>query len=328
MHADLEYNLQLPNFAWLYTVERVKIKRPHIRKVKKVMGWFGISCLLLFCGFFYGFAYVFDLHTPKSLYLESENRKLASRLELLNQQAAGQDLSLTEIQRRDNVVYRPIFGMDEISPEVRSAGIGGEGRYDRYEGFEHSDVMADAARNMDILSKKVYIQSRSFDDVEMLAKRAGDMASCVPSLNPVAPKPRNSISSSFGYRVHPVKRMMIFHSGIDFRGEKGEPIYAAGSGVVESVMRSYYGYGSLVVINHGFGYKTRYAHLSAILVQEGQAVTKGEEIAKMGRSGQSTGVHLHYEVIYKGRHLNPYNFINMDMSLDEYRSVVKPSKKG
>ncbi len=306
----------------------MKVKRLHIRKVKKVVGWLGIFCLLLFCSFFYGFAYVFDLHTPKSLYLESENRKLASRLELLSQQAVEQDLSLSEIQRRDNIVYRPIFGMDEIAPEVRGVGIGGEGRYDRYEGFDHSDVMASAARTMDILSKKAYIQSRSFDDVELLAKRAGDMATCVPSLNPVAPKSRNAISSSFGYRVHPIKRVRIFHSGMDFRGEKGEPIYAAGSGVVESVLRGYYGYGSLVVIDHGFGYKTRYAHLSSILVREGQAVTKGEEIAKMGRSGQSTGVHLHYEVIYRGRHLNPYNFINPDMTLEEYRSVVKPSRKG
>lgn len=154
------------------------------------------------------------------------------------------------------------------------------------------------------------------------------MASCVPSLNPVAPKSRNSISSPFGYRMHPIKRMMIFHSGLDFRGEKGEPVYAAGSGVVESVLRGYYGYGEVVVINHGFGYKTRYAHLSSILVREGESVTKGDQIATMGRSGQSTGVHLHYEVIYRGRHMNPYNFINTKMSLEEYRSIVRPSKRG
>lgn len=297
-------------------------------KIGKVVGWLGIISLLLFCSFFYAFAYVFDLHTPKSIYLERENRKIASKLELLGQQAANEDLLLYDIQRRDNIVYRPIFGMDVISDEVRNAGIGGEDRYAGYEGFDHSDVMVETARNVDMLAKKVYIQSRSFDDVELLAKRADDMASCVPSLNPVAPKARNAISSPFGYRMHPIKRMMIFHSGLDFRGEKGEPVYAAGSGVVESVLRGYYGYGEVVVINHGFGYKTRYAHLSSILVREGESVTKGDQIAKMGRSGQSTGVHLHYEVIYMGRHMNPYNFINTEMSLEEYRSFVRPSKRG
>lgn len=309
----------------------MKVKKFHILsvgKTGKIAGRIGILFLLLFCTFFYAFAYVFDLHTPKSLYLESENRRIASRLELLNQQVAEQDRSLAEIQRRDNIVYRPVFGMDEISPDVRNAGVGGVDRYGKYEGFEYSGVMVETARNVDILSKKAYVQSRSFDDVELLARRAGDMASCVPSLNPVAPKPRNAISSSFGYRFHPIKKMMIFHSGLDFRGEKGEPIYAAGSGVVEKVSRGYFGYGELVVIDHGFGYKTRYAHLSAILVREGQTVTKGEQIAKMGRSGQSTGVHLHYEVIYRGRNINPYNFINMDMTLEEYRSIVKPSGRG
>lgn len=304
------------------------MKRTEHKKIGKVVGWLGLISLLLFCSFFYAFAYVFDLHTPKSIYLENENRKMASKLELLNQQADKEALLLYDIQRRDNIVYRPIFGMDVIPDEVRNAGIGGVDRYAGYEGFDRSDVMIETARNVDMLAKKVYIQSRSFDDVELLAKRADDMASCVPTLNPVAPKSRNTISSPFGYRIHPIKKMMIFHKGLDFRGEKGEPIYAAGSGVVESVIRGYYGYGSLVVINHGFGYKTRYAHLSSILVREGESVTKGDQIATMGRSGQSTGVHLHYEVIYRGRNMNPYNYINTKMSLEEYRSIVKPSKRG
>ena len=289
------------------------------------------AAIVVACGigsfFFYFFLYtsVLGLDTPKIVRLREENKRLISQMEALDQKIASENERLAEIQRRDNIVYRPIFGMDEISDDVRNAGFGGVDRYEHYKIHEHGDLMAGTALKTDILSKKAYIQSRSFDDVELLAKRAGDMASCVPSINPVAPKARNSISSSFGYRVHPIKKYVIFHEGIDFRGESGEPIYATGDGVVESATRSYFGYGTCVVIDHGFGYKTRYAHLKSFLVQPGQKVTRGQQIATMGNTGQSTGNHLHYEVIYMGRHINPWNFIDTSISMDEYAKYVTPA---
>ena len=292
------------------------------------------ACAIAACGlasfvfYFYIYTNVLGLDTPKMLTLRDENKRLLAQIEMLEQEIASQDERLAEIQRRDNIVYRPVFGMDEIPDDVRSAGFGGTDRYERYKVHEHGDVMASAALKMDILSKKTCIQSRSFDDVELLAKRAGDMASCVPSLNPVAPKTRNSISSPFGYRVHPIKKHVIFHEGIDFRGERGEPVYATGDGTVESVSHAYFGYGTCVVIDHGFGYKTRYAHLNRYLVQPGQKVTRGEQIATMGNTGQSTGNHLHYEVMYKGRHINPWNFIDMDITMEEYGKYIIPAQGG
>ena len=305
-----------------YELEEKQPKRALLRAGVAVA--VGIACFFFY---FYIYTSVLGFETPKAWRLGEENKKLLAQIELLDQKIAAEDERLAEIQRRDNIVYRPVFGMDEIPEDVRNAGFGGVDRYESYKVHEHGDIMAQAALKMDILSKKAYVQSRSFDDVELLAKRAGDMASCVPSINPVAPKKRNTISSSFGYRVHPIKKYVIFHEGIDFRGEKGEPIYATGDGVVESVSRNYFGYGNSILIDHGFGYKTRYAHLKGFNVQEGQKVTKGQQIATMGNTGQSTGNHLHYEVIYRGRHINPWNFIDTSITMEEYETYITPAEK-
>jgi len=281
--------------------------------------------ILCFFGYFYFYSSILKLDTPKEKVLARENRILLAQLDLISQQLDVDNQKLSVIQRRDNIVYRPIFGMDEISSDVRNAGFGGIDRYEKYTIFNHGNYMAQVAMKMDILSKKTYIQSKSFDEVELLAERAGSMASSVPSINPIAPVPRNRLTSSFGFRVHPIQRRVIFHEGIDFSGPAGEPIYATGDGIVESVSRNYFGYGNSVIIDHGFGYKTRYAHLKSSLVTVGQHVSKGDQIATMGNTGMSTGNHLHYEVVYRGRRINPYNFLNMNMDIDEYIKLVRPS---
>jgi len=299
---------------------------------KQKLTFWGIIAAAGVCFFFisfYIYSSVLMFKTPKEKVLSITNMNLLSQIELLNQQLMADNSRLSEIQRRDNIVYRPIFGMDEISADTRNAGFGGVDRYEKYSVFDHGEMMATVARNMDVLTKKAYIQSRSFDDVELLAKRAGSMASSVPSITPLAPIARNHITSSFGYRLHPIQRRVIFHEGIDFSGQAGEPIYVTGDGVVEKVSYSFFGYGVCIVVDHGFGYKTRYAHLKTTLVKEGQNVTKGDQIATMGNTGQSTGNHLHYEVIYMGRQINPWNFLSKNLSLEEYMELVKPvGKKG
>lgn len=294
-----------------------------------VLRWIGIVAAgaASYFLYFYLFFGLLGIKPVKTSLMEAKNRNLIGDLEYLSQEIDVRTESLAQIQRRDNVVYRPVFGMDEISEDVRSAGFGGVDRYSKYADFPHGELMAGTEMKMDILSKRVYVQSRSFDDVELLAKRAGDMASCVPSINPVAPIPRNHISSSFGYRIHPIRHTVIFHEGIDISGNPGEPVFVTGDGTVESVARNFFGYGNTVVIDHGFGYKTRYAHLKEILVTEGQHIVKGTQIATMGNSGLSTGNHLHYEVIYMGKHINPWNFLDSSITPEEYKTLVKLSDR-
>lgn len=283
----------------------------------------GVGCFFVY---FYIYTRVLGFETPKAAMLEKENKELVARLQMYAEEIDSKNTILAEIQRRDNIVYRPIFGMLEIAPEVREAGFGGIDRYSHLEDFEHSDLMVSTALNMDILTKRACVQSRSFDDVELLAKRAGDMASCVPSISPVKLN-KIHITSPFGWRFHPVRKAMVFHEGIDFAGTPGTDIYATGDGVVQAVYYNFFGYGNCVVIDHGFGYKTRYAHLKEAFVHEGDKVLRGERIASLGSSGLSTGPHLHYEVLYLDRQMNPWNFFSNDISDADYTKLVKEANK-
>jgi hypothetical protein len=289
-------------------------------------------CVVLGLGFICFFAYFWLyseallLKTPKTIILESRNQELLSQIKGLNQKIEEEHRTLMEIEMRDNIVYRPIFGMEEIPSEVRDAGFGGVDRYSHLKHFEHSDILISSAMRLDILSKKATVQSRSFDEVSLLAKRAGDMASCVPSIFPVSTNSRNSLGSRFGYRSDPFTKGIRMHKGVDISGKTGEPIYATGDGIVVEVCYNFFGYGNQVVVDHGFGYKTRYAHLHQATVKPGQRVSRGEQVGKMGTTGRSKGVHLHYEVIYKGKAVNPCNYFDHEISPEEYQSMILAGK--
>ena len=234
------------------------------------------------CLWFYGYLYtvVLGLKAPKTALLELRNSELMSECRLMHQRVEEHQQELVEIQMRDNTVYRSIFGMDPIPAEIRDAGFAGETRYSSYADYAHAGELTAFAKDLDIVSKKAAIQSRSFDEVELLSHRAGDMAACVPGINPVDMKaPGVRFSSPFGYRIHPIYHRRILHHGTDIVGPVGTPVYATGDAVVEKVEKNHSGYGVSIVLNHGFGYKTRYAHLKGLCVREGQSVRRGEKIA-------------------------------------------------
>lgn len=260
--------------------------------------------------------------TPKAMLLERRNRFLAEQLTILGARIDAQDEALRDLSLRDNLVYRPVFGMGEISREEREARLGGEDRYAEYLGLEYQAVMTATASRVDLLTRRAYVQSLSFDEVKVFSSRAGDMASCIPSIYPV--NPRNvQLTSPFGARFHPIRQEIVVHEGVDLAGPAGQPVYATGDGVVESAEINFSGYGNVVVIDHGFGYKTRYAHLKEIKVTKGQVVIRGDRIGTLGSSGLSTGPHLHYEVLYRGEHVNPWNFLNPDVTPEEYSKMVR-----
>ena len=245
-------------------------------------------------------------------------------MEVLNRHLDVCDESLVALQMRDDAIYRSIFGMHEIPAEIRNAGFGGVNRYEHLEGVGNNGQLRNLVMRLDILTKKSYVQSKSFDEVALLSKRAGDMASCIPAIPPVVPdKKIYRLSSSFGYRSDPFTGRSKRHTGVDFALKPGNPIYATGDGVVESVKFEFFGYGNSVVIDHGFGYKTRYAHLKSIGVAEGMKVKRGECIGISGNSGRSSGPHLHYEVVYKDRHVNPANYYDLTITPEEYSTMVQ-----
>lgn len=304
-----------------YEAARLSVKG----KIWRTLLVLGVG-VLIFMGYFYLYTNVLGMVLPKTAYLEERNKMLLAKVSLLNQQLEEDNKILSELQRRDNIVYRPIFGMDEISSDVRDGGFGGVERYAHLEHFRNADQIISSVRRIDILSKKAYIQSRSFDEVAVLAKRAGDMASCVPTIFPVSTAPRNRLTSSFGYRKDPFNGNLRMHSGVDIAGTAGEVVYATGMGKVAEVSYNFFGYGNYVIIDHGFGYKTRYAHLKSTTVTVGQTVKRGDQIGNMGNSGRSKGVHLHYEVIYKDRAINPWNYFTNDLSPEEYQEIIRKGR--
>lgn len=273
--------------------------------------------------YFWLYTGVFGLELPKTVLLKKTNAEWRSRVEVMNRQLDEYDVALKSLQMRDDDIYRAIFGMYEIPSEVRNAGFGGVNRYEHFDVMGQASPLRNTAERLDILTKKTYVQSRSFDEVAQLSRRAGDMASCIPAIPPVVPDPAiYRLSSTFGYRNDPFTGKTARHTGVDFALKPGNPVYATGDGVVEKVKFEFFGYGNNIVIDHGFGYKTRYAHMKSINVVEGMKVRRGECIGESGNSGRSSGPHLHYEVIYMDRHTNPANYYDLNITPEEYSTMV------
>lgn len=298
-------------------------KRSKRSRVLRSLAIFAVS-LVLSAVYLWVYVSVLELELPKTVLLKKENAQWSSRMEVLNRQLDACDEALVALQMRDDDIYRSIFGMHEIPEEIRNAGFGGVNRYEHLEGVGQGEQLRNTVMRLDVLTKKSYVQSKSFDEVALLSKRAGDMASCIPAIPPVVPdKKIYRLSSSFGYRSDPFTGRSKRHTGVDFALKPGNPIYATGDGVVESVKFEFFGYGNSVVIDHGFGYKTRYAHLKSIGVAEGMKVRRGECIGESGNSGRSSGPHLHYEVVYKDRHVNPANYYDLTITPEEYSTMVQ-----
>ena len=302
-----------------YEVKRISRRSRVLRSIVIFAGSLVLSLVYMWI-----YVSVLGWELPKTVMLKKENAEWCSKMEVMDRQLDRYDEVLRALQMRDDDIYRSIFGMHEIPSEVRNAGFGGVNRYEHLEGADRAGLLKDVVVRMDVLTKKSYVQSKSFDEVSLLSKRAGDMASCVPAIPPVVPdKSIYRLSSSFGFRADPFTGRSKRHSGVDFALKPGNPIYATGDGVVEKVSFEFFGYGNSVVINHGFGYKTRYAHLKSIGVVEGMKVKRGECIGESGNSGRSSGPHLHYEVIYKDRHVNPANYYDLTITTQEYAEMVQ-----
>ena len=287
---------------------------------------FFAGSILLSVLYFWIYTSVLGFELPKTLMLKKKNAEWCSRIEVMNRQLDKHSQTLSALQMRDDDIYRSIFGMHEIPSEVRNAGFGGVNRYEYLEGMDRDERLKKTVMRLDVLTKKTYVQSKSFDEVASLSKRAGDMASCVPAIPPIVPDRKiYRLSSSFGFRKDPFSGRSRRHFGVDFALKPGNPVYATGDGVVVSVRFEFFGYGNSVLIDHGFGYKTRYAHLKSIGVTEGMKVKRGECIGESGNSGRSSGPHLHYEVIYKDKHVNPSNYYDLTISKEEYSEMVQNS---
>ena len=209
-----------------------------------------------------------------------------------------------------------------IPLSIRSAGIGGTDRYSELEGLSNSEIVIEATKKLDNLAKQIYIQTKSFDQIIEMAKNKEAMVRCIPNIQPLSNKDLTRVASPFGIRIHPYYKVLKMHAGMDFTAHAGTEIFATGDGVVFDVNRSKRGYGNTVIIDHGFGYKTLYAHLSEILVRPGTKVRRGAVIALVGNTGMSLAPHLHYEVRLNDNPINPINFYFNDLTPEEFEKMI------
>ena len=296
--------------------------------VRHYGGWMWLLVVLsgaaLFLFYMWFYVSVLGLDLPKTAILKRQNAHWNTRMAQMSQQLDRYDELLSMLEVRDDRIYRNVYGLDEIPQAVRQSGFGGEKRYASLEGTGLKDVV----RRLDVLEKRAYVQSKSFDDVWALQLSAGDLAAHIPSIPPMNTDPSTyRMTSPFGLRSDPILGVGKRHTGMDFACPPGNPIYATGDGTVILVKHDRGGYGNHIEVDHGFGYVTRYAHMSRTDVEEGQKVSRGDCLGLSGRSGRITGPHLHYEVIYRNNYVNPALYMDLTIpSKDYFELVRKPAK--
>ena len=274
---------------------------------------------------FFVFYSFFD--SPKEKKLKSEINFLTSNYQKFESKLLEVETVLDDIQKRDDNIYREIFEANPIPTEIRKAGFGGVNKYKYLEGFSNTELLKELDNKFDVLKKQLYVQSKSFDQIIELTKDKNKMLSSIPAIQPLSNKDLSRMASGFGYRIDPIYKTRKFHAGMDFSAKTGTPIYATGDGKVFKVSKSKRGYGNHIVIDHGFGYKTLYAHMSKTAVKRNQKVSRGDVIGFVGNTGKSVAPHLHYEVHKDGKKINPVNFYYNDLNAEEYERMIEISSR-
>tara|TARA_B000000609_G_C24140100_1_gene330736 strand:+ start:243 stop:1220 length:978 start_codon:yes stop_codon:yes gene_type:complete len=263
------------------------------------------------------------VNTPKEIVQEREIDNYELQLKVLNKKLEQVESTLANIEKRDNNLYRAYFEASPIPEDQRKAGFGGINRYDYLEGFESSDLIVNTTERLDILTKELVIQSKSLDEIELLAKNKESLLSSIPSIQPVNSSDLRRMASGYGYRIDPFTKARRMHFGMDFSAKRGTPIYATGDGTVSRADSRAAGFGKHVRIDHGFGYVTIYAHMDRYVVVKGDKVKRGDLIGYVGSSGRSVAPHLHYEIVKDGVKINPINFYSGSLSPAEFEELVK-----
>jgi murein DD-endopeptidase MepM/ murein hydrolase activator NlpD len=271
------------------------------------------------------FASLFD--SPKEKALKREVEQMTIQYDLIHREMASIENVLDGLQKTDDNLYRTIFEAEPIPATLRNGGIGGVNRYESLEGYTNSKLVIETANRLDKIRKKIYVQSKSFDDLISLANRKEDMLRSIPAILPISNKDLTRTASGFGLRIHPIYKITKFHYGMDFTAPEGTDVYASGNGTVAAVVTTQRGLGKHIIIDHGFGYTSIYAHLRDFNVRVGQKVLRGDIIGYVGSTGQSVANHLHYEIKLNGVNVDPVNYYFEDLTAAEYERMIEIASK-
>ncbi len=293
------------------------------KKILKLILWIAPSILF---GLVMAIIFTQKIDSPKEIQYAIELKSNAKELKKIQQDVKLANEVLDIIQGRDEEIYRAALYADEFPKELRQMGTGGSDKYDYLNGMTNSDLLISTASQIDKLEKRLHAQSLSFKELLDLAKEKENILACIPAIQPVRNTDLNRRIGGFGWRIDPIYKTRKRHAGIDFTANKGTEVYATGDGVVVALERKKWGYGLSIIIDHGYGYQTRYAHLSKFKVKIGQKIKRGELIGLIGSTGKSTGPHLHYEVAVNGVKVNPIGYFHSDLTPEQYERMLEMSK--
>lgn len=268
------------------------------------------------------FIMIYTIQSPMESLMQKENKLMETQYEVLSLRLNEALKALEDIQQRDESLYRAIFQAESIPESVRKSGFGGSSRYEHLLTLNNPELVVSTTQKMDMLSKQLYIQSNSLEELINLGKNQKERLKSIPAIQPISNKDLKQTASGYGMRIDPIYRTLKFHSGMDFSAKVGTDIYATGNGVVTYAAWKQ-GYGNCLIIDHGHGYETLYGHMSKYRARVGQKVTRGEVIGQVGNTGKSTGPHLHYEVIINGKYDNPAKYYFMDLTPEEYDRMIQ-----
>jgi murein DD-endopeptidase MepM/ murein hydrolase activator NlpD len=314
---------------YYYDSENLAYRKIITKTRKKI----GVVLLFLVASGLFGFLFVVGLlntpyfETPKNKKQAREIENLKLQYAILNKKMDQVEDVVDLIEDRDNNLYRIYFNASPIPVDERKSGFKNSHRYKELEGYNNSKLVIYTTNRIEILQKALAIQSKSLDDILKMAKSKDKLLAAIPAIQPVKNENLKSMVSGFGYRTDPFTKARKMHEGMDFSAKTGTPIYATGDGVVARADNTASGFGNHIVIRHGFGYETLYAHLSRYKCRSGQRIKRGDIIGYVGSTGRSEGPHLHYEVHKNGKVVNPLNFYYGNISAVEYVAIAQAANQ-
>jgi hypothetical protein len=265
-------------------------------------------------------AYSF-LDSPKERMLKREITQYEFQFTILNDRLNQIETVLGHLREKDDNIYRVIFEAEPIPPSIRNAGFGGTDRYARLDGYKNSQTIIETTKKLDRITSQLVVQSKSLDEVFEMARNKSLMLAHIPAIQPIE-KGLGNIISGYGMRYHPILKVRRMHWGIDITAPSGTPIYATADGTVNFNGRKG-GYGKTCMVDHGYGYQTLYGHMKTVTVKKGQKVKRGEIIGYVGSTGLSQAPHVHYEVIYNNKKVDPVNYFYNDFTPEEFEKILE-----
>lgn len=303
-----------------HTLRYEKLQTPFEIKLLRIFGFLAAILVTALVIVFIAFQFI---DSPKEILLEQQNQSLSENYDILKQRVQQLETQMTELEKRDNNVYRTIFEASPIPDSVRLKQMKDKKELNLLQGMNENELINSLTSQLNRLTMRVSFQNTSLNEISDMIKDKEKLMSAIPAIQPISNKNLNHIASGFGYRIDPIYKISKFHAGLDFAAPQGTPIYATADGKVKVAEYNAGGYGNHVVINHGFGYETLYGHMVRIKAKVGQKVIRGEVIGYVGSTGKSTGPHCHYEVHKDGQPVDPIYYFYNDLTPEQYDHLLK-----